>query len=264
MLMNSQVYGYEQGYLRLDNGKFQTTSSNLVDYTGCMIPQYLVRISGKPVLLAEQFAAYYGAGLIPKWTCFSNTFPICASNYVIVGVAGKSDISPSIFIVNNPCGNTVLAGGRTGFLVEAIPQEYLTYQWYFRNHPILGATTPGLVLTNCCRHDSGPYRCALSTGGAATFSAPASLQVLDPVTIKKQPTSKSVRGEQNAVFRVHATGSGPLRFQWFFNDAPILGATNSFHVIHNVQAYDCGKYSVTIANILTSTSSIPATLSLMP
>jgi hypothetical protein len=64
----------------------------------------------------------------------------------------------------------------------------------------------------------------------------------------------------NAAFNVTASGTAPLRYQWFFGTNNISGATNSTLVFTNVYATNAGVYYATVTNLFGSATSSNATL----
>ena len=84
-----------------------------------------------------------------------------------------------------------------------------------------------------------------------------------PLVITQPPTNQIVSIGGTANFAVTATGTGPLSYQWRFNGinlangGRINGATNAMLTILNVQTNDAGSYSVLVSNVVnTSTSSV--------
>jgi uncharacterized protein (TIGR02145 family) len=67
-------------------------------------------------------------------------------------------------------------------------------------------------------------------------------------SIITQPKSDTLAVGQNDTFSVVVTGTAPLVYQWYKNNAAILGATSSSYSIANVQAADAGTYTVTVSN----------------
>ena len=67
-----------------------------------------------------------------------------------------------------------------------------------------------------------------------------------------------------AIFTVTASGSTPLYYQWNWNGANILGATNSSLTLTNLQWGQAGIYSVTISNVIGSIISSNAILTITP
>src|SRR5207248_9140613 len=59
-----------------------------------------------------------------------------------------------------------------------------------------------------------------------------------------------------------AIGGGMLAYQWFFNGTSMPGATSSSLTLSNVQAQQCGEYSVIIGNNYGFVASSKAVLTL--
>jgi hypothetical protein len=83
--------------------------------------------------------------------------------------------------------------------------------------------------------------------------------------ITAEPVSLTVLENTPATFSVNASGSNPLRYQWYFNtNTPITAATNATLVISNATLASAGTYSVTVTNGSGSTNSAFATLVVTP
>jgi hypothetical protein len=80
-----------------------------------------------------------------------------------------------------------------------------------------------------------------------------------PPSIVTQPQSLTVSKGDTATFTVVATGSA-LRYQWFFNGAIVINATNSTLTIPNVQTNHAGLYWVVLTNELGKATSAVAQL----
>lgn len=75
---------------------------------------------------------------------------------------------------------------------------------------------------------------------------PAATATAPEITIQPAPQTVPVGG--TATFRVEATGTAPLRYQWIKGTTPIDGATNVTLTLSNVTTSDAGSYSVTVSN----------------
>jgi GH25 family lysozyme M1 (1,4-beta-N-acetylmuramidase) len=78
--------------------------------------------------------------------------------------------------------------------------------------------------------------------------------------ITNQPLSQTVMVGSNVIFSVGATGATPLSYQWRFNGANLVAATQSSYMRFNAQLTDAGTYTVTITNAYGSTNSANALL----
>ncbi len=96
------------------------------------------------------------------------------------------------------------------------------------------------------------YNRALSTNEtpAGIFNAGAigKCFVATPPFIVTQPTNQTVAVNGNASFRVTASGTLPLTYQWTFNTTNISSATNTTLSLTNVQLAQTGNYAVTVTN----------------
>jgi RHS repeat-associated protein len=83
-----------------------------------------------------------------------------------------------------------------------------------------------------------------------------------PPVITQQPVNVTTNVGGNATFRVTATGTLPLSYQWWFNGTNALGgATNISLTLANVQTTNAGNYSVVVMNVAGSAISSNAVLS---
>jgi hypothetical protein len=75
-----------------------------------------------------------------------------------------------------------------------------------------------------------------------------------------QLTNKLVVAGQPVNFGITANGTGPLKYQWIFNGANLVAATNATLILNGVTTNQAGTYSVMVSNIAGATNSNPATL----
>ena len=86
------------------------------------------------------------------------------------------------------------------------------------------------------------------------FAVAISLAALTPVFgqtppgITTQPADQVVDAGSTATFRVTASGTAPLSYQWRFNDANLAGRTTNSLVLSNVQSPNVGNYTVVVTN----------------
>jgi Big-like domain-containing protein/lamin tail-like protein/Ig-like domain-containing protein len=95
---------------------------------------------------------------------------------------------------------------------------------------------------------------------APTAGGPTALVSSLVPAITQQPQSRTVIVNASTSFTVAASGQAPLRYQWRFNGANILRATNATYSIPSAQLTNNGVYSVLVANSLGAVLSARVTL----
>ncbi|MDQ4140751.1 MAG: carbohydrate-binding protein, partial [Bacteroidota bacterium] len=78
--------------------------------------------------------------------------------------------------------------------------------------------------------------------------------------VVQQPANVTVSAERPATFRVVATGTATLTYQWQKNGENISGATGATYTIAKTKASDAGNYRVIVKNKVGSATSKVATL----
>lgn len=174
-----------------------------------------------------------------------------------------------------PMDESVSADGNATFTSQATNNA--TYQWYFAGQPIPGATGADLTIYNAQADDAGFYSVTATNpaGSNASFTvelfvggppAPPSPTNPSPTaptqapTITTQPQDQTVAVGLVATFWAGASDSGPTTYQWYFDGAPIAGATSPILTIPDAQSADGGSYTVSVSNVVGSASSNSATL----
>ncbi len=76
------------------------------------------------------------------------------------------------------------------------------------------------------------------------------------------PVNRIVKVSGTTNFAAVAYGTAPLRYQWLFNDNPLLHATNTTLTISNAQFASGGSYCLTVTNAFGTDTSAPATLTI--
>ncbi len=151
---------------------------------------------------------------------------------------------------------TSYEGGTNGYGVvfQISPNGVFKTLYSFTGLNDGGYPYAGLVLGS-----DGNFYGTTQIGGQGAYGTVFQL-ILGSPTITSQPTNQSVAYSNNAIFSVTASGSWPLSFQWLFNKAKILDATNNSLLVSNIGPANLGNYSVVITNAYGSVTSSVASL----
>lgn len=138
-----------------------------------------------------------------------------------------------------------IAGDNLFMNIEAWGSDSWDTYWFHDNNLIPEARSTSLVLSNIVATQSGDYSCLLSNsfGHIRTHTAVG----LYPF-ITESPRSQKVFVGDEVVFRVAATGTEPLKYQWFKNDQVLSGETNQLLMISSASVEDLGYYRVNVRN----------------
>lgn len=136
--------------------------------------------------------------------------------------------------------------------VDPSAQGTVTYSWRKNGNTLSSATTASLSLSSVSEANQGTYDCVISNGATTITSAPAILNVNDPVTsvvASRTPSIANVATGTSVTFSVTAQGTPELTYQWRRNTTPISGATNATYTINSVNSGDTSTYDVIVKNI---------------
>lgn len=173
-------------------------------------------------------------------------------------------------ITTEPAGQTVAVGGTTTFSVVASGTPSLSYQWYevpsgsVSGIEIFGATTASYTVPSTdttASNDQDAYYVIVSNpyGQAVSEHAPLAVGNGILLQITDQPKTVYVNEGASATFRVTASSSLPLTYQW--KKAPagsssfvaITGATSSTYTVDTTASTDTGTvFQVVVSNGSTS------------
>jgi hypothetical protein len=176
---------------------------------------------------------------------------------------GTKVVAPTIS--TQPANQMVTVGQTATFSVMVSGTAPFTYQWLKNNTNISGATAASYTTPATIAGDSGAkFDVIVSNSAGSVASTMATLTVnvaaVAP-TITTQPANQTVTVGQTATFRVTATGTAPLTYQWQKNSANISGATSASYTTPATVAGDNGAtFDVIVSNSVGSQTSTTTTL----
>ena len=172
-------------------------------------------------------------------------------------------------IVLQPHTVTVNTGSTATFTISASGKPTPTYQWRFDGTSLTDETSTTLTINNVQYINTGSYDAVVTNDVGTVTSNIASLNVYfnpipptppTPPVITEQPSSQTVVVGDSASFNVNATGESPFAYQWFKDNTEIVDATGNTHIIQTSTLNDAGDYKATVTNIIGTTTSNIATL----
>jgi len=220
--------------------------------------------------MAFDFAAGTMSGRYVKLQAFNS------STYLMLGEVKvlAPFVDTSIVVTQQPPAITatvmdttpVTVGPVGGYVLPAMAQPQLNYQWLSNGVPIPYANTNLYVVPQAYNGDK--YSVVLSLSGVAVTSA---VQVVSgiPVApiIRFQPADNYniiLASTRSATFSVTAIGTYPLSYQWYSNGVAVAGATGSSYTVTNLDALSAGNFSVVVSNAIGTATSQMAVLSTSP
>ena len=143
---------------------------------------------------------------------------------------------------------TVVASSNTFFSVLVCGIGPLGYHWQHAGTNLPSGTNSILTLSNVKTNDAGDYRVIISNAAGSVTSVVATLTVLRPPVIARQPKSLAAAPGGAASFSVSVQGRTPFAYQWQRGGSPLAGQTKATLALTNVQSEDFGAYKVGITN----------------
>lgn len=182
-----------------------------------------------------------------------------AGDYQVVVTNGFGSVTSSVanlsvtpvlpYFVVQPVSAVLPAGTTWTLTAQARGSEPLGYNWQHDGVAMAGAYQASLTLTNLKITDGGNYALvAFNTSGSST-SLVASITVTSaPPVFVQQPASTNSLAGASVTFNSLATGSNPLRYQWYFQSSPLVNQTNRQLTMNPVTTNAAGPYFVIASN----------------
>ncbi len=152
-------------------------------------------------------------------------------------------------IATEPQSTSVAPGQPTTFSVGVQGAQPLFFQWRKNSNDLAGATNATYTIASAQIGDEGFYSVFVSNAFGTKTSAVASLAVgcFTPTALAGQMQDQSLASGATLTLNITATGTAPMAYQWYLNNAPISGATNQSYT--KVAALDdSGTYYVRVSN----------------
>lgn len=169
-------------------------------------------------------------------------------------------------ITTEPSSTSTTVGGSATFSVVATGTGTLSYQWYKgavgSGTAISGATSASYTVSDATTASAGTYYVIVTNTAGSDTSAAATLTVNSVAPgITTQPTSQTVEVGASAAFTVVASGTSPLTYQWYKDDASLSAGAAATYSISSAALTHAGSYYVIVSNSAGTATSNTVTLS---
>ena len=145
---------------------------------------------------------------------------------------------------SQPSSVTVYEGNSTTFNINASSSKAVTYSWT-RNGSVIG-NAASLTINNASQNNAGSYSCSVSDGIKTINCASFTLTVNKAVQLTQHPASATVYEGGSTTFRMTASGSLPLTYQWTRNGSVV--ATGSSFTVNNATTGNAGNYGCSVSD----------------
>jgi hypothetical protein len=160
----------------------------------------------------------------------------------------RAEVNSKPIILSGPSEVSANYGDTVTFVVSAIGEATLTYQWFHDSAPIPDGNAATLTLASVTRASAGAYSVKVSNPYGGTESQPASLIVnLSPVIVAP-PQSVLASAHSPISLRAVATGEPPLSYAWQKDGVDIAGANGAELFVGSSDVGDSGDYTLTVSN----------------
>jgi hypothetical protein len=150
--------------------------------------------------------------------------------------------------------------GPTGVAVDSLGILFIADSNNRRIRKVTLPEAPTLAINNAGANHTGNYQVVVTSPFGSVTSSVAVLTVLLPPFITQAPTNQAALIGSSASFYILATGTSPLRYQWYFDGTALTGQTNSALELASVGLGDAGAYQVVVTNLYGSATSSVASL----
>jgi hypothetical protein len=195
-------------------------------------------------------------------TTDAGTYTVAVSNMVnaVTSTPAVVGFADGVTITSQPAPLTLNPGTLAVFNVTATGGGTLTYQWRRNGTNLTGGTLATYRIAAVKTTDAGTYTVVVSNQVGSATSAPAELVLNAPVAITTQPLGATISAGTSHTFRVVATGTAPISYQWMKGGVNIEGATAATYTLNTAGSADSGAYTVKVSNMVNTVTSTAANL----
>ncbi len=175
---------------------------------------------------------------------------------------------PPYFTQQPPTNISAVISQPVTLSATALGSTPMTNQWFSNSIPLTGQTNVSLSV-NTSHSGTNAYFLKVSNAYGNTNTAGTVVSIPagsgpPALVTDTTPVSSTRYTGLPLTFSVVATGSSPLTYQWYSNNVPMPGATNTSFTIASLQLSSAASYNCIVSNSLNTVTSTPSVLSVIP
>jgi hypothetical protein len=156
-------------------------------------------------------------------------------------------VLPPVIVAQPPLLSLAALGRPAQLSVNIQGTPPFSFSWTQNKRP-LAAPGATLILPSVQKTNAGKYRVVVSNSAGQAVSGETQLKVLLAPALFINPLSQTNSVGGKVSLKAKAKGSPKLGYQWYFNDAPLVGAIKPQLVFKGVQPAQAGNYFVVVSN----------------
>jgi len=237
-----------------DSFKKNNLYINLYDHTGSQLPTINLCFENLYLLSSKSSLSINNEPESVDLSFYCNLGPeyIKDNSRFYMGMPYLSRSAPINLSISG--GGYYEAGKFIKLSVSAEGSEPLSYQWYFNEEIIDGATDKELIF-KLTSGVEGNYFCKVSNSYGSSSTETVSVLIgIKPIITTQPSTETYYENGDNVTLSVEANGIPSISYQWYFNGNIIDGATSSSYDV-SVSLTSVGYYYVVVSNTIGSTVS---------
>jgi len=154
---------------------------------------------------------------------------------------------PPLF-TQQPQAQSAATNDTVTFTVSAGGDQPFKYQWRKNGGNLIGGTNSNYTISNITTVHGGSYSVVVANAVGTVTSSNALLKVFVPPMITSQPVGRAVTVGGKVSFKVSASGTATLFYQWRQDGVDIPGATSRSYSLSKIQTNAAGIYTVAVSN----------------
>jgi PKD repeat protein len=158
-------------------------------------------------------------------------------------------------ITQQSSDTSICSGNNLTLNVMTSGSSPMSYQWYKGSTAMGGAINNVYPMYQISTSDAATYYCVATNSCGNAQSNNMVITVNSPPSITYQSADSTRCEGESMTFKVTATGTAPLSYQWYNGQTAINGGDTSIYNIANVVPADNGNYHAVITNTCASVSS---------